>query len=133
MTTPPNARIMFSKRAGTFTNGSCSSMIATSAIASTICSATSEPASVAFGTSVPTSFSRRRSTATRPISPSRAGSSVLSRKPMKSAGTTWTYWKRGWSGIVSSAAFQTTALSRIEARLSPSAAMTHHQADVDLR
>ena len=28
---------------------------------------------------------------------------------------------------MSSAAFQTTALSRIEARLSPSAAITHHQ------
>ena len=38
---------------------------------------------------------------------------------MKSAGTTWTYWKRGWRGIVSSAAFQTTALSRIEARFEP--------------
>ena len=88
MMTPPKARIMCSKRAGTFTNGSCSAMITTSAIASTICSATTEPASVAVGTSVPTSLSRRCSTATRAISPRRAGSSVLSRKPMKSAGTT---------------------------------------------
>ena len=56
MTTPPKARIMCSKRAGTFTNGSCSAMITTSAIASTICSATTEPASVAVGTSVPTSL-----------------------------------------------------------------------------
>ena len=88
MMTPPKARIMCSKRAGTFTNGSCSAMITTSAIASTICSATTEPASVALGTSVPTSLSRRCSTATRAISPRRAGSSVLSRKPTKSAGTT---------------------------------------------
>ena len=33
-----------------------------------------------------------------------------------------------WPGIVSSAAFQTTALSRIETRLSASDAITHHQA-----
>ena len=88
ITTPPKARIMPSKRCGTLTNGSCSSMIMTSAMASTICSATSEPASVAVGTLSPSSRRRRCSTATRPISPRRAGSRVLSRKPMKSAGTT---------------------------------------------
>ena len=49
MITPPKARIMCSKRAGTFTNGSCRAMITTRAIASTICSATTEPAIVAVG------------------------------------------------------------------------------------
>ena len=51
MITPPKARIMCSKRAGTFTKGSCRAMIMTRAIASTICSATTEPAIVAVGTS----------------------------------------------------------------------------------
>ena len=79
-----------SKRAGTFTNGSCSSMITTSAIASTICSATHRAGErrvrhVDARAAAGAAAARRRA----PISPRRAGSSVLSRKPMKSAGTTW--------------------------------------------
>ena len=62
------------------------SSTASSVTASSSCSVTSVPTAVGTGMSTPRAISLRRSTETRATSPSRANSTVFSRKPMKIAG-----------------------------------------------
>ena len=88
-TTPPNTATDVRRSRGT--SGSIASvpnMIATSVIASTICSATTVPATVEARTFSPSICQRRRSTEMRATSPSRASRIVFRRKPMKRAGKT---------------------------------------------
>ena len=70
-------------------NGASATTARASAAPRTSCSASAVPAIVEAGMLSPARRLRRASTATRASSPTRANRTELSRKPMKSAGTTW--------------------------------------------